>query len=118
MAAVVAFTAVKAPPFVTPLFQEYDTAPEPESVTNVPAQTVRSNPALVDGKGLTVTVTWSVFVQPLASVPVTVYVVVIAAVVAFTAVKATPFDTVLSQTYVVAPEPESVTDAPAQTVRS
>ena len=34
--------------------------------------------AVIDavGNGLTVTTTWSVFTQPLASVPVTVYVVV------------------------------------------
>ena len=62
--------------FDTPLFQEYDTTPEPESVTNVPAQTIWSAPALtVVGKELTVTV-----VAPLAadthelpSVAITVY---------------------------------------------
>ena len=41
--------------FVIPLFQEYDTAPEPVSVTDVPAQTVWSAPALTVGKALTKT---------------------------------------------------------------
>ena len=48
---------MNATPFVTPLFQAYEFAPEPESVTAVPAQTVWLAPASVDGKGLTVTVT-------------------------------------------------------------
>ena len=100
-------------PFVTPLFQTYVVAPEPESVTDVPAQTAWSIPALVAGKGLTVTVTSSVLVQPVAViVPVTVYVVVAVGV------NGAPFVTPLFQTYVVAPEPESVTDVPAQTVWS
>ena len=57
IAAVVAFTAVKATPFATPLFQAYESAPEPVSITDEPAQTVWLVPASVDGKGLTVTVT-------------------------------------------------------------
>ena len=61
--------------FDTPLFQAYVFAPEPESVTDVPAQTAWSIPALTIGKALTVTV-----VAPLAtdtheltSVAITVY---------------------------------------------
>ena len=59
IAAVVAFTAVKATPFATLLSQAYvvRAVPEPESVTDAPAQTVWSNPALTVGNGFTVTVT-------------------------------------------------------------
>ena len=65
------------------------------------------------GNALTVTVTRSVLVQPVAVVvPVTVYVVV------EEGVNAVAFVTLLSQVYVFAPEPESVTDVPAQTVWS
>ena len=48
---------MNATPFVTPLFQAYEFAPEPESVTDVPAQTAKSFPASAVGKALTVTVT-------------------------------------------------------------
>ena len=54
---VVVVEGVNAVAFVTPLFQAYVFAPEPESVTDVPAQTVWSAPAHCVGKGLTVTVT-------------------------------------------------------------
>ena len=47
---------MNATPFVTPLFQTYVVAPEPESVTDAPAQTVWSAPALTIGKALTVIV--------------------------------------------------------------
>jgi hypothetical protein len=65
-------------------------------------------PALTAGKAFTATVTWAVFEQPLALVPVTVYVCV------FAGVKVTPFVTPLFQEYVVAPEPLKVTGEPAQ----
>ena len=55
IAAVVAFTAVKATPLSTPLLQEYVFAPEPVSVTDAPAQTVWLIPASVVGKALTKT---------------------------------------------------------------
>ena len=59
--------------FVTLLSQVYVFAPEPESVTDVPAQTVWSAPALTVGKALTVTdVAELVAEQLLASVTVTV----------------------------------------------
>jgi hypothetical protein len=65
---------VNATPFDTLLFQEYEVAPEPESVTAVPAQTVWSAPALTVGNELTVT-TSAVLVaeQPLDPVTATVY---------------------------------------------
>jgi hypothetical protein len=65
-------------------------------------------PALTAGKAFTATVTWAVFEQPLALVPVTVYVCV------FAGVKVTPFVTPLFQEYVVAPEPLKVTGEPEQ----
>ena len=46
---------MKATPFVLLLFQTYVFAPEPESVTDVPAQTAWSLPALTVGKALTKT---------------------------------------------------------------
>jgi len=66
---------VKATPLFTLLFQEYEVAPEPESVTDVPAQTVWSAPALTVGKALTVTTVAALeaLVQKLASVCVTEY---------------------------------------------
>ena len=74
IAAVVAFTAVKTTLFETGLVQEYDTAPEPESVTDAPAQTVWSAPALTVGNGLTVTtVAALVAVHILTFVCMTVY---------------------------------------------
>ena len=62
-------------------------APVPFSVTGVPLQTVVAGAATEEtaGNGLTVTVMVAVFVQPLKSVPVTVYVCVAAAT------NATPF---------------------------
>jgi len=57
-----------------------------------------------------VTVTWAVFVQPLAAVPVTVYVCV------DDGVKATPLLTPLFQVYEAAPDPLRVTAVPAHTV--
>ena len=43
--------------FITLLLQVYVFAPEPESVTDVPAQTTWSIPAFTVGKALTVIVT-------------------------------------------------------------
>ena len=82
---------VKATKLLTPLFQVYELAPEPLSVTAVPAHTVWLFPAFTVGVAFTVTVTWAVLVQPLAAVPVTVYVCVDAGV------KATPLLTPLFQ---------------------
>ena len=71
---------MNATALVTPLFQEYELAPLPFSVTAVPAQTVWLGPPLTLGNGLTVTVTCEVLFQlpkqPLELVPVTVYVCV------------------------------------------
>jgi len=101
---------VKATPLLTPLDHVYDAAPEPLKVTAVPAHTVWLFPAETEGKAFTVTVTWAVFAQPLAAVPVTVYVWVDAGV------KATPLFTPLFHVYEAAPEPLKVTAVPAQTV--
>jgi hypothetical protein len=56
--------------------QEYDVPPDPLSVVFPPAQTVASVPALAVGNALTVTMTLSSSLQPLALVTVKVYVVV------------------------------------------
>jgi hypothetical protein len=54
----------------------YDAAPEPASTVEDPSQILTLEPAVTFGIAPTLTVTDAVFVQPLASVPVTVYVVV------------------------------------------
>src|SRR6476646_9874410 len=64
------------------------------------------------GSGFTVIVVVAVFIQPLASVPVTVYVAVPAGV------NATPSATPPVQVYVVAPIPDKVTEEPVQTALS
>jgi hypothetical protein len=71
---VVVAEGVNETPFDTLLFQEYEVAPEPESVTAVPAQTVWSAPALTVGNELTVTTVAALAAdtQPLASVTCTV----------------------------------------------
>ena len=70
----------------------YEVAPLPVKVTDCPAQIeVAVALAVTVGAELTVTVTWAVFWQLLAPVPVTVYVVVVKGV------KATPLVTPLSQ---------------------
>ena len=51
-------------------------APEAVKVVEPPIQMATSLPPLTVGRALTVTTTWSVFTQPFASVPVSVYVVV------------------------------------------
>ena len=48
----------------------------PFNVTESPSQIAISEPAFTLGRELTVTFTWSVLIQPLISVPVTVYDVV------------------------------------------
>ena len=63
---------MNATPLVTLLFHVYVEAPEPLSVTPVPAHNVCACPAETTGKVFTVTVTCAVFWHPLASVPVTV----------------------------------------------
>ncbi len=71
---VVVAEGVNATPFDTLLFQEYEVAPEPESVTGVPVQTVWSAPALTVGNELTVTTVAALAadVQPFPSVTCTV----------------------------------------------
>jgi hypothetical protein len=76
--------------------------------------------AVIDavGNGLTVTTTWSVFTQPLASVPVTVYVVVAVGeavtLAVFVALK--PVDGL--HTYVAAPLATKLVDDPSQIAAS
>ena len=55
----------------------YEVAPVAVNDTELPLQIVWSAPALTVGLGLTVIKTIPVSVQPLASVPVTIYVVVV-----------------------------------------
>ena len=107
---VVVVVGVKATALLTLLFHAYVVAPEPLKVTAVPAQTVWLPPALTLGAAFTVTVACAVLLQPLAAVPVTVYVVVVVGV------KATALLTPLFHAYVVAPDPLKVTAVPAQTV--
>jgi hypothetical protein len=80
---------VNATPFVTPPDHVYVTAPPPFSVTEEPLQieVPGEAEAVTVGVGFTVIVVVAVFVHPLTSVPVTVYVVV------DTAAKGTPFVT-------------------------
>jgi hypothetical protein len=60
-------------PGIVPGSQLYDDAPDPVSVTGLPAHTVvKSAEALTAGGELTVTVTIALFVHPFTSVPVTV----------------------------------------------
>jgi hypothetical protein len=87
-------------------------APVPLSVTIVPEHTSGAGETEVPtvGNGLTVTSTVDVFVQPLAFVPVTVYVVV------DTGTNATLSVTPPLQVYEIAPVPFNVMLDPAQTV--
>lgn len=75
---VVVVLAANGTPSVTPPVHAYEEPPNPLSVTIVPSQTVDDGEAalVMFGAGFTVMVLVAVFVQPLASVPVTVYVVV------------------------------------------
>lgn len=50
--------------------------PLPVKTALLPVQIVVSGPARITGRGFTLTLTVSEFVHPLASVPVTVYIVV------------------------------------------
>jgi hypothetical protein len=65
---------VNGTPSVTPPVHEYVDAPEPVSVTELPAQTEVDGAAveLTVGSGFTLRVAVAVFVQPFTSVPVTV----------------------------------------------
>jgi hypothetical protein len=84
-------------------------APLPLSVTFIPAHTTVDVALIVmAGKGFKVIVFDAVFVQPLPSVPVTVYVAVVVGI------NATPSLTPLVHVYELAPPPVSVTDAPLQ----
>ena len=101
-------TVVEAP--VPPELQEYVLAPAAEIVAVAPVHMVAGVVVTV-GKGLTVTTTVAVFVQPAAEVPVTVYVVVAAGE---TVVEA-PVPPEL-QEYVFAPAAEIVAVCPTQMV--
>lgn len=98
-------------PEIAPGFHSYVAAPLPVSSTGEPEQTVvKSADALTVGTGRTVTGTVAVFVQPLASVPVTVYVMDDAG----TSVTVLPLAAIGAQLYVSAPVASSVTVLPAQ----
>jgi hypothetical protein len=75
---VVVARGVNGTPFVTPPVHVYVVAPVPFSVTAVPLHTVVPGDAVEDtaGNGFTTTVIVAVFVHPLKSDPVTVYVAV------------------------------------------
>jgi hypothetical protein len=70
LAPIVAFNDVEG-------LHEYVFAPLAEIVTGCPLQMVCGGETTNTGKGFTVTMTCAVAVQPLLSVPVTVYVVVV-----------------------------------------
>ena len=84
--------------------------PLPLNVVLAPIQT--SVAPLMLGNDNTVTTTSSVFTQPFASVPVTVYVLVTVGL------NTTPLLTPLFHVYVLAPEPLNVTSPPLHTVWS
>lgn len=93
-----------------PPLHTYEEAPKAFNVTVVPAHTVEEGDALVviEGTGFTTTVAVAVFVQPFASVPITVYVCVAEGL------NATPFTTPLLHAYETPPEPFNTTEVPAQ----
>jgi len=68
-------------PVPNPWLQAYVLAPEAVNTLDSPSQ-IMTGTATADtmGKACTVTVTVAVFVQPLAAVPVTLYVVVVAGI--------------------------------------
>ena len=80
----------------------------PFNVTESPSQIAISEPAFTLGRELTVTFTWSVLIQPLLSVPVTVYNVV------EIGVKAVALVMLLAQLYVRAPLAFKANDSPSQ----
>ena len=86
--------------------------PVPFNVVLDPAHIEIFGPALAVGNGFTVTVTVCVLVQPLAFVPVTVYVVL---TVGFTVIIA-PVDPPYDQLYVVPPDAVSVLVCPLHIV--
>jgi len=100
-------------PLSDPGIQLYVDAPEPVSVVVLPSQIVDNDAdAATVGSVLTTTATVDVFVQPLTSVPVTVY-VVLAFGVTGTEV---PLSDPGIQLYVDAPPPVSVVELPSQIV--
>jgi hypothetical protein len=80
----------------------YVLAPVAVNVTCDPIHTDWSTPAFTVGAALTVTATWSVFVQPAADVPMTVYVAVA------DGAKATPLVAAGDHEYVAAPDAVNV----------
>ena len=99
-------------PLNAPGLYVYVFAPVPVIVVEVPAQIVADGETVVPtvGTGFTVTVTALEFVQPLAPVPVTVYVFV------DPGKKETPFVIPPVHEYDTAPVPLSVTGVPEHTV--
>jgi hypothetical protein len=96
--------------FRTPPDHTYVDAPTPVSVALVPEQTAAALlVAVTVGNALTVIVFVAVFIQPFASVPVTVYVAV------DVGMKLVAFRTPPDHTYVDAPTPVSVALVPEQT---
>jgi hypothetical protein len=89
-------------------------APEALRVVVVPLQIETALPAVTTGKGLTVTVTNAVSLQPVPAVPITVYVVVLTGVATgFVAVSLLSVADGLHR-YAVPPPAESVVFVPAQ----
>jgi hypothetical protein len=98
---------------ITPPVHVYVDAPLPVSVTRLPLQIVVAVLlAVTGGSGFTVTVTLLVFVQPFASVPVTVYVVVADGVTVMVEPETGPG----IHEYVLAPLAESIAGVPSQIV--
>jgi len=91
--------------------------PLPVSVVEVPAQIATSDPALIVGIGLTVTVTFAVLLQPNEE-PVNVYVVVRVGVAVTLAPVVADKPVAGDQLYVVPPLPVSVVEVPAQIATS
>ena len=89
--------------------QVYELAPAAAKTALLPEQTVAEFTVIV-GKGFTVTVTTATLEQPLALVPVTEYVTVVAGALFIVAVVAP-----LLHKYVVAPPAEKVALTPAHT---
>ena len=95
-----------------PGIQVYVAAPVALKVVDAPVQRlVEEAPATTVGNGLTVIVTVEVFVQPLAFVPVTVYVVVLVGLTT-----GLPLRLPGIQVYVAAPLALKVDEAPTQIV--
>ena len=100
-------------PAPNPRLHSYVLAPEADNTLDSPVQIVAgAADVLTVGRAFTVTVTVAVFVQPLAAVPVTVYVVVATGVTVLVAPVPNPW----LHSYVLAPEAVITLDSPAQIV--